>query len=358
MTKIPVAILGATGVVGQKFVELLTLHPWFEIVAVTASDKSVGKRYKEVSNWRMVTSLDPKIAEYIVLPTKPDLPCKLVFSALDSSVAKEIEEEFAKRGYIVVSNASSHRMREDVPLLIPEVNPEHLELLTTQHYSNGSIITNPNCNVVGICMALKPLATFFGIEKVHVTTMQAISGAGYPGVASYDILDNLIPFIAGEEEKVEKEPLKILGEYRKGAITPYPVSMSAGSARVPVTDGHMAFISLQLDVKTTKEEILRSWQEFKGIDLPSAPKEPLVYFEEDRFPQPKLHRNLNQGMSVAIGRLRKCNLFDWKFVVLSHNTVRGAAGCAILNAELMVKKGYVPHGDFCDSNARGEAFAL
>ncbi|MBX7066156.1 MAG: aspartate-semialdehyde dehydrogenase [Parachlamydiales bacterium] len=340
MKKIPVCILGATGMVGQKFVELLLDHPWFEIAALAASDRSAGKPYKEAIKGAM--QLPDPIAEMKVVPCVPNIPCKLVFSGLDSSVAGEIEEQFAKAGYFVISNASNHRMDQSVPLLIPEVNSSHLKLLKP---NSGAIITNPNCSVVGICMALKPILDRWGIEAVQAVTLQALSGAGYPGVAALDILDNVIPYIANEESKVESEPLKILGSFEDGKIVPYPMRLSAQCNRVAVADGHMACVSIKLKQKASQSEILAAWRDFSSVaqnlDLPSAPKRPVVYLDDERHPQPKLHRNLEGGMSVSAGRLRECPLFDWKFVVLSHNTIRGAAGCAILNAELMVKMGYI-----------------
>lgn len=352
--KIPVAIVGATGVVGQKFVELLSLHPWFEIVALAASQNSAHKCYGDVVKWSMPAPLLPQIAHMQVLPCTEDFPCKVVFSGLDSSVAKEIELDLVKRGHWVISNASCHRMHSDVPLLIPEVNPEHLQLLR----GSSGIVANPNCSVIGITMALKPLLDIWGIEAVHAVTLQALSGAGYPGVPSLEILDNVIPYIAHEEEKVEQEPLKILGELRKGLrerqIANYPMRLSAQCTRVPVSDGHLACLSVKLRKKANACEIISAWREFSGepqrLHLPHAPKHPLVYFDEERYPQPKLHRLLHEGMSVSIGRLRPCSLFDWKFVILSHNTIRGAAGCAVLNAELMRERGYF------DGEKRGEEF--
>ena len=345
MKKIAVGILGATGTVGQKFVALLANHPWFTIVALAASERSIGKCYKDSMKWAMSTSLPQSIADMQVVACNEDLPCSIVFSGLDSSVAGEIEENYAKKGYIVVSNSSNHRMDPDVPLMIPEVNGEHLQLLPQSRFGKGAIITNPNCSVIGIAMALKPLIDIWGIENVHAVTLQALSGAGYPGVPSMDILDNVIPFIAGEEAKVEKEPLKILGTYQETQITPYPMRLSAQCTRVAVADGHMACVSVTLKKKASAEAIIEAWRTFEGepqkLGLPTAPKHPLIYLDDERHPQPKLHRGLAEGMAVSIGRLRECPLFDWKFVLLSHNTVRGAAGCAILNAELLVHKGYL-----------------
>lgn len=345
MKKISVGILGATGMVGQKFVELLSSHPWFEIAALAASDRSTQKRYAEAMKWSMPTTLPKKIGDMPVSACTPNLPCSVVFSGLDSSVAGEIEENFAKAGYKVISNSSNHRMDVDVPLLVPEINSEHLELIRQQHFGGGAIVTNPNCSVIGITMALKPLLDKWGIEAVNIVTLQALSGAGYPGVPSMDILDNVIPYIAGEENKVEKEPLKIMGTYRENKISPYPMRLSAQCTRVSVADGHLACVSIKLKKKADANEIIEAWRTFEGepqrLKLPLAPNHPVIYLEDERHPQPKLHRSLEGGMAVSVGRLRECPLLDWKFVVLSHNTVRGAAGCAILNAELMAKKGYL-----------------
>lgn len=343
--KIPVGILGATGSVGQKLVELLGCHPWFEVTAVAASERSAGKTYAEAVNWLMPRPIPSHVAALKVMPCKPDLPCSLVFSGLDSNVAGEIETHFAEHGYFVVSNSRNHRMDSDVPLLIPEINDEHLELIKSQKFSKGKIVTNPNCSVIGLAIALKPLFDNFGIESVHVVTLQAISGAGYPGIASLDILDNAIPFINGEEEKIETEPLKIFGKYEHSRITDADFKISAHCNRVSVTDGHLECVSVKLKTKPSKEQIINAWNSFKGepqnLLLPSAPEKAIHYFENDMCPQPKLHRNLDKGMAVSIGRLRECSLFDYKFAILSHNTVRGAAGGAILNAELLVKKGHI-----------------
>jgi aspartate-semialdehyde dehydrogenase len=340
--KIPVAILGATGMVGQKFIELLHGHPWFEIKAVAASERSQGKPYGAAVRWRMSTPLPEAISELTVLPCVPNLPVHIVFSGLDADVAGSIEEAFAKGGYQVISNARNHRMRSDVPLLIPEVNSDHLALIDQQPYGKGCIVTNPNCSSVGLSMALKPLVDRWGVSAVNVVTMQAISGAGYPGVASWDILDNVIPYIAGEEAKVESEPLKILGKYGDGAVIDHAMCISAHCNRVAVVDGHTAAVSVRLERKASAEDLIASWQEFSGepqrLKLPSAPLQPIHYFADEFSPQPKLHRMAEHGMQVSIGRLRPCKLLDWKFVVLAHNTIRGAAGGALLNGELMISK--------------------
>jgi len=343
--KIPVAILGATGSVGQKFVELLSSHPWFEVAAVAASEKSAGKPYRQAVNWLMPSPLPEFIGNLEVQKCEPNLPCSVVFSGLDASIAGEVEAKFAQAGYIVISNSRNHRMNADVPLLIPEVNADHLELLHSQSYSKGKMVTNPNCSVIGLAMAIKPLLDKFGVESMNVVTLQAISGAGYPGVASLDILDNTIPFIGGEEQKIETEPLKILGKLSKGRIENCQLTISAQCNRVSVTDGHLECISVKLKAKASKADLIAAWKEFKGeaqaLNLPTAPQFPLHYFEEEHFPQPKRHKLLEKGMAVSIGRLRECPLLDYKFVILSHNTIRGAAGGAILNAELMVAKGYI-----------------
>ncbi|MBP7886166.1 MAG: aspartate-semialdehyde dehydrogenase [Candidatus Marinimicrobia bacterium] len=342
-SKIPVGILGATGSVGQKFIELLTEHPWFEIAALAASDRSAGKTYRDAAHWFMTKPLPDNVAKMIVKNCEPNLPCRIVFSGLDASVAGEIETDFAKAGYIVISNSRNHRYDPDVPILVPEVNSDHLAIIATQKYGRGAIITNPNCAATGLVVALKPLLDQFGLSAVNVVTMQAISGAGYPGVASLDIVDNVIPFISGEEAKLEREPQKILGKYLDGHIEPAQFIISAACNRVAVVDGHTECISVKLERKPIAEEIIAAWREFQGepqrLKLPSAPEKPLHYFEENNYPQPKLHRHLGNGMTVSLGRLRECPILDYKFVMLSHNTIRGAAGGAILNAELFIAKG-------------------
>ena len=347
MKKIGVAILGATGSVGQKFLELLAEHPQFEVKELAASEKSAGKKYKEATNWIMQKALPGNFSDMIVKECQPNLKSKIVFSALDASVAGEIEEDFAKAGYIVISNARNHRYDPNVPLIIPEVNSDHLEMIKFQKYGDGAIITNPNCSTIGLVLALKPLHENFGIESVNVVTLQAVSGAGYPGLPSMDIIDNSIPFIGGEEPKMEKEPLKILGRLNtKGQVDFADIVISAQCNRVAVNDGHLECVQVKLKKKPSIEEMINSWINFKAepqkLNLPSAPKNPIYYFHEEKYPQPKIHRNLEKGMAVAIGRLRECPLFDFKFVVLSHNTVRGAAGGTILIAELLHAKGYLP----------------
>lgn len=343
--KIPVGILGATGSVGQRFIELLSRHPWFDITFVAASERSLGKTYGEAVKWQLSTPLPDAIAALPVNECQPSLAPQLLFSALDSSVAEEIESTFAQKGKIVITNAKNHRMKKDVPLLIPEVNSEHLELLPMQTFGIGKIVTNPNCSAIGLSLALKPLCDGFGVESVHVVTMQAVSGAGYPGVSSMDILDNVIPYICDEENKLETEPRKILGKVAGGYIEEAAIAISAQCNRVPVTDGHTECVSLKFKHKPSRQQIIDAWRSFSGepqaMHLPSAPEMPIHYFECDSFPQPKLHRHLDKGMAVSIGRLRECPLMDYKFTLLSHNTVRGAAGGAILCGELLVRKGLI-----------------
>lgn len=341
--KIPVGILGATGSVGQRFVQLLQNHPWFEIASVAASGRSANKLYKDAVNWILPTPMPEQTAHLTVQACEPNLPCKLVFSGLDAAVAGTIEEKFANAGYVVLSNARNHRFDPSVPLLVPEVNPDHLEMITCQSHDGGAIITNPNCSTVGLVMALKPLLHHFGLEAAHVVTMQALSGAGYPGVASLQIQDNVLPFIAGEEAKMETEPLKILGHLQNGEIKHLNLNISAQCNRVAVSDGHLECVSVKLQNRASTEDMIDAWRSFSSepqkLALPSAPAHPIYYFDEPEYPQPKIHRDLDKGMAVSIGRLSPCKVLDYKFVLLVHNTIRGAAGGAILNAELLVKKG-------------------
>ena len=343
--KIPVGVLGATGSVGQKFIELLSNHPWFEVAEVAASERSAGNLYKDAVNWILSSPIPERVANLKVKNCVPDLDSKIVFSGLDSSVAGGIESEFAKKGYIVVSNSKNHRMDKDVPLLVPEINPSHLELIKTQNYNGGCIVTNPNCSTIGMVLALKPLHDHFGLDMVNVVTMQALSGAGYPGVSSLDIVDNVIPFISGEEGKLESEPLKILGDLNINEIVNTSIKISAQCNRVAVLDGHLECVQVKLKNKVSEKDLIDVWQNFSSepqeLSLPTAPVKPIYYFSEDKYPQPKIHRNLDKGMAVSVGRLRKDPLLDYKFIVLSHNTVRGAAGGAILCAELMISKGYI-----------------
>jgi aspartate-semialdehyde dehydrogenase len=348
MQKIPVAILGATGLVGQRLIHLLAEHPWFEIRALAASDHSVGKKYAEVARWKLPAPMPAHVRDLIVQPCEPGMDVALVFSALPSDVAGPIEDQFAARGYLVSSNASSHRMDADVPLVIPEVNAEHLDLIRVQRarrQSSGAIVCNPNCSTIHLTLVLKPLADAFGLRRVIVTTMQALSGAGYPGVASLDILDNVIPFIGGEETKLETEPLKILGTLRNDRVVNADVRISAACNRVATWDGHLETVSVELEQKPNIDQLRRIMIQFVGepqrLGLPSAPAHPIVVRDEVDRPQPRLDREVEGGMASVVGRIRPCNVLDYKFVVLGHNTLRGAAGGTLLNAELMVAKKFV-----------------
>ncbi len=344
-TKIDVGVLGATGMVGQSFVQLLDAHPWFELTFVAASDRSAGKQYEEATAWRLDGSMPERTATLTVQECRPvkEAP-KLLFSAMDASVATEIEQAFAAAGHIVVSNSRNHRMEPDVPLLVPEINPGHLAVVAGQARRGwkGLIVTNPNCSTVVLTMGLAPLKRF-GIEKVIATTMQAVSGAGYPGVASMDVLGNVIPFIGGEEAKIESETQKILGELVDGRFVPLPAPVSAHCNRVPVVDGHTVTVSVALKATPRLDDVLDAYETFVGepqtLKLPTAPARPVLYLKEENRPQPRRDALRGGGMTVTVGRLRECRVLDWKFVCLGHNTVRGAAGAAILNAELMSAKG-------------------
>ncbi len=343
--KYPIGILGATGMVGQRYIQLLADHPWFEIAWLAASDRSSGKPYGEAAKWRLDTPLPERIAKMPVSPADPTGAPKIVFSSIDAPIARELEPKFAEAGCAVLSNSSAFRMTPNVPLVIPEVNAEHLHLIEEQasrRESGGYLVTNPNCSTIGLVMALKPLEERFGIEQIFVSTMQAVSGAGYPGVASMDILDNVVPYIGGEEEKMEAETLKLLGRLEGHSVTPLAARITAHCNRVPVVDGHTECVSIKFGRKVTAEEIVAAWNEYRplaGMDLPFAPQQPVQFAAQPDRPQPRLDRNRERGMAVTVGRLRPCSLLDWKFVLLSHNTVRGAAGATILNAELLVSLG-------------------
>ncbi len=343
--KYPIGILGATGMVGQRFIQLLEHHPWFEVTWLAASDRSSGKPYGEAAKWRLDTPLPERIARMTVSPADPDGAPKIIFAALDAGIAREMEPRFAEAGCAVVSNSSAYRMAPSVPLVIPEINAEHLHLIEeqpTRKTTGGYMVTNPNCSTIGLVMALKPIEERFGIEQILVTTMQAISGAGYPGVPSMDILGNVIPYIGSEEEKMEAETLKLLGRLEGHAVTPLKARISAHCNRVAVEDGHTESVSIKLARPATHDEILAAWAEFKplaGQALPTAPEQPVEWAPQSDRPQPRLDRNRGRGMGVTVGRLRPCNVLDWKFTVLSHNTIRGAAGAAILNAELLASLG-------------------
>ena len=343
--KIPVAVLGATGSVGQRFAAMLDGHPWFEVACLAASQRSVGLPYREAVRWVQPMPLPERLAGMSVVPCEPEATgdCRLAFSALGSEVAEQTEEAFAAAGCWVVSNARSHRLHPRVPLVVPEVNPEHLELAARQEFGPGRILTNPNCSTIGLTLALKPLVDAFGVEACHVVTMQGLSGAGLTGVPGMQVPDNLIPYIAGEEEKFENEAAKILGRLRDDGIEPYRLPISAHCNRVPVSDGHTECVSLALGTPAAPEELIEAWSSFAGepqrLELPSAPRPVIHYLAEPDAPQPRLHRDLGAGMAISVGRLRPCPLLDYRFVTLSHNTVRGAAGGSILLAELAVARG-------------------
>ncbi len=344
-TKHPIGILGATGMVGQRFIQLLEHHPWFEIAWLAASDRSSGKTYGKAAKWRLDTPLPDRIAKMTVAPADPAGAPKIIFAALDAAIAHELEPKFAAAGCAVVSNSSAFRMTANVPLVIPEINADHLHLIEEQpsrKQSGGYMVTNPNCSTIGLVMALKPIEERFGIEQIFVTTMQAVSGAGYPGVPSMDILGNVVPYIGSEEEKMEAETLKLLGKLEGHAVTPLKARITAHCNRVAVEDGHTESVSLKLGRPATRDEILAAWAEFRplaGQGLPTAPEQPVQWVPQDDRPQPRLDRNRGNGMAVTVGRLRPCGVLDWKFTALSHNTIRGAAGAAILNAELLASLG-------------------
>ncbi|HVO80108.1 MAG TPA: aspartate-semialdehyde dehydrogenase [Terriglobales bacterium] len=347
-TKIPVGILGATGIVGQRFVQMLEHHPWFEVAWLAASDRSEGKPYGEAVRWRMKTPLPAPVAAMRVSPATPDSAPKVVFAALDAAIAAELEPRFAEAACAVISNSSALRMQKDVPLVVPEVNPGHIKLLECQswrRHSGGFVVTNPNCSAIGLVMALAPLEQRFGIETVMAVTMQAVSGAGYPGVASLDILGNVIPYIPKEEEKMEEETRKLLGRLNGAGIVPADFGMSAQCNRVAVEDGHTESVSVKLKTRAQPQEMIAAWNEFRSVPqelrLPSAPEQPVRYSDVADRPQPRFDADCGQGMTATVGRLRPCGVLDWKFTVLSHNTIRGAAGAALLNAELLKAEGYL-----------------
>ena len=343
-----VGILGATGMVGQRFIQLLADHPQFEVTAVAASDRSQGKAYGDACSWRLTGEMPAAVRSMIVQPPAPPLDCDLVFSSLPGDIAREIEGSFAAAGYPVISNSSAYRMDEDVPLLIPEVNHQHLGLLARQRQENSSggfIVTNPNCSTIMLVLALAPLHASFGISAAVATTMQALSGAGYPGVASLDILDNVLPYISSEEEKIETETTKILGRFSDDRIETASMAVSAQCHRVNVADGHMAAVRVKLARQAELTELREALASFTSLPqelgLHSAPRTPIVIRDEPDRPQPKLDRDAGQGMTITIGRLMPDAVLDYRFVVLSHNTIRGAAGAAILNAELLVALGHL-----------------
>jgi aspartate-semialdehyde dehydrogenase len=347
--QIPVAVLGATGMVGQRFIALLARHPWFRLVAVTGSDRRSGQRYGDAVAWRLPDALPaPDALDLPVLAPDADLPAEIVFSALPADDAQSLEPLFAGRGHAVFSNASSYRMAEDVPLLIPEVNPDHSEMIAFQRQARGwkgMLVTNPNCSTIQIALALKPLEDAFGVRRMQVTTLQAISGAGYPGVASYDILDNVVPYIGQEEEKIVRETRKILGHATEdGMIAPHAMTISAQCTRVAVREGHLACISVELAQSgVTSSEIIETMRDFRAEpqlrQLPTAPAPAIIVRDEVDRPQPLRDRDAGRGMAITVGRVRPCEILGHKFIVLGHNTIRGAAGASLLNAELLVARG-------------------
>ena len=346
MNKIPVGVLGATGAVGQKFVTLLAHHPWFELRELAASERSAGHRYGDIVSWKQAGSLPEAASALEVKTCEADMDCPIVFSGLDSSVAGEGETEFASRGHWVFSNAKNHRMDPDVPLLVPELNTSHLDIVPWQRKNrnwSGALVTNANCSSIVLALSLGPLHRRFGLELVQVVTFQAISGAGYPGVPSLDILGNVLPFISGEEDKIETETQKMLGALENDSFSFAQFTVSAQANRVSVEEGHLECVSLRLKTKASVEAVIATWEEFKGppqeLNLPSAPRDPVVVFRDENRPQPRLDVWKYGGMSSLVGRTRPCPVLDIKYVVLGHNTIRGAAGASILNAELVRQKG-------------------
>jgi aspartate-semialdehyde dehydrogenase len=342
-------VLGATGMVGQRLVKLLADHPWFELTAVAASERSMGKSYAEAARWHLEGPIPEAARKLMVKDPDPNLDCDFVFSALDSSVAGKAEDDFARAGYPVVSNSKNHRMDPDVPLLIPEVNASHVDAIRVQQknrgYDTGFIVTNPNCSTAGLVLVLKPLADAFGLEKIFVVTLQAVSGAGYPGVPSLDILGNVVPFISGEEEKMEVEPQKLLGKWDGLRFIEAGLGISAHCNRVPVIDGHLECASLRLKKTATLDEVREALRTFEVspelASLPTGLKHPIVVNDGEDRPQPRKDANAGHGMAAVVGRVRECPLLDVKLTLLSHNLVRGAAGAALLNAELLAARGFL-----------------
>ncbi len=346
--KIGVAVLGATGAVGQRFIQLLEGHPWFAVRELVASDRSVGKRYAEATNWLVSPDIPSEVAGLPVKGLDARLESPVVVSSLPSDVAGEVELRLAREGHRVFSNASNHRMGADVPLMVAEVNPQHAEALDTQRTrlgSEGFIITNGNCTTITLVLPLAPLHRAFGVDAVIVTSLQAASGAGYPGVPSLDLIDNVVPYIGGEEEKLQTETAKMLGGWGDGQFRPAPFPVSATCTRVPVRDGHTESVSVRLATKASADELIAAWREFRGrpqeLNLPSAPTHAVIVRDEQDRPQPNRDRMAERGMASVVGRLRPCPILDWKFVVLGHNTIRGAAGASILNAELALAEGWL-----------------
>ena len=348
MRKLEVAILGATGAVGQRFIQLLSDHPWFEVAEVIGSERSAGRPYGEAANWVLDGQPDERVANLTVKSLHDNLSSPLVFSALPKEAAREVEMPLAEAGHVVCTNASVHRMVEDVPLLLPEVNPTHLSLIDVQRerrgWTTGALVANSNCTTMPVIMALKPLLPF-GIERFHMVTMQAISGAGYPGVASLDIIDNVVPYVSGDEQKMQTETLRMLGTLQGEQIQWLDATASAACNRVPVIDGHLVNISVELATKPSFGDVITAWDNERADEtirrLPSAPARPVQYLRQHDRPQIRRDRNAGRGMMTSIGRLRECSLLGYKFSALAHNTIRGAAGCSVLNAEFMAAEGYI-----------------
>jgi aspartate-semialdehyde dehydrogenase len=344
-----VGLLGATGLVGQRLIHMLREHPYFEVTALAASDRSEGKPFAEACSWKLPFEMPAAVSSIKVQPCQPPLDCDLVLASLPSDIALDSEQAFAKAGYPVISNSSAYRMHDDVPLIVPEVNPDHLDILPAQKrnrgYDRGFIVTNPNCSAIALVLALAPLHQRFGLEAVIVTTMQAISGAGYPGVASIDITDNVMPYIGGEDEKLEAEPRKILGKSTENVIEMAPFKVSAQCNRVNVQDGHLESVRVKLSRPASLDEVSDAFAGFRGLPqelrLPTAPERPVIVRTERDRPQPRLDRDAENGMATVVGRLAKDSILDFRFLVLGHNTVRGAAGAAILNAELLVARNLI-----------------
>src|SRR5213080_1484392 len=342
-------VLGATGIVGQRLVKLLAEHPWFELNEVAASERSSGRSYAEAVHWHLESPIPEVARDLVVKGVEPALDCDFVFSALDSSVAGPVEEDFARAGYPVVSNSRNHRMDADVPLLIPVVNASHLDAIPAQQrnrgYDTGFIVTNPNCSTAGLVLVLKPLADAFGLEKIFVVTLQAISGAGYPGVPAMDIQGNVVPFISGEEEKMELEPQKLLGKWDGSRFVDAGIGLSAHCNRVPVVDGHLECVSVGLKKIASLEEVREALRNFEVdaelASLPTALRNPVLVLDDESRPQPRRDANAGNGMAAVVGRVRECPLLDVKLTLLSHNLVRGAAGAALLNAELLATRGFL-----------------
>ncbi len=343
--KIEVGVLGATGMVGQQFINQLQGHPWFELTWLGASERSAGKPYREAANWTLDGEIPASVADQIVQASTPGDSPKLMFSAMDAGVAGPIEQAFAGAGCVIVSNSRNHRMDVDVPLLIPEINADHLGLIPIQRKNrgwSGAIVSNPNCATIAMTMGLAPLKPF-GITKILAATMQAISGAGYPGMPSMDIVGNVVPYIGGEESKMESETQKILGDFSGEGVVNLAAAVSAHCNRVGVVDGHTVALSVSLDQSPSIEELKEAFASFRGVpqqkDLPTAPKQPVHVMAADNRPQPRKDALIEGGMAVCVGRVRECPVLDYKFVVLAHNTIRGAAGAAVLNAELLLSEG-------------------